>query len=166
MTISPARSFLTRDHHRFFMLHVLTWWISLQTPPQPAGVMLRRVPLLSLGGSGTELRGEAGCFPTGLLHAVTGGACWPTEVVWAELHKSLACPLPAGSTHSSLQHLRRSQPSRTSAKSRELLLPVSVIQQSIAFLQEAAYDDCEHRAVTWYKSLCVVSTTPCDPNRC
>lgn len=42
MRISPARSFLTRELHRFLMLHVLTWWIS---PPHPAGVTLQRVHL-------------------------------------------------------------------------------------------------------------------------
>lgn len=45
MTISPARLFLTRELHRFFMLQVLTWWTSLQTPSQPAGVTLQRVQL-------------------------------------------------------------------------------------------------------------------------
>lgn len=160
MTISPARSFLARELHRFLMLHVLTWWISFQTPPQPAAVMPQRVHLPG------QLRSEAGCFPTGLLHAVTDGACWPTEIVWAELHKSLACPLPASATHSSLLHLRWSQPCRSLAKNKELLLPMSVTQQSIAFLWDTAHDHCKHRAETWYKSLCMVSITPCDPIHC
>lgn len=164
MTISPARSFLARELHRFLMLHVLTRWISFQTPPQPAAVVHRGCT--SLDSSGTKLRSEAGCFPTGLLHAVTDGACWPTEIVWAELHKSLACPLPASATHSSLLHLRRSQPCRSLAKNKELLLPMSVTQQSIAFLWDTAHDHCKHRAATWYKSLCMVSITPCDPIHC
>lgn len=35
MTISPPRSFLTRELHRFLMPPAPSWWISFPIPPQP-----------------------------------------------------------------------------------------------------------------------------------
>lgn len=163
MTISPARLFLTRELHRIFMLQVLTWWTSLQTPSQPAGVTLQRLQLPQW------LRGQAEKWSRLLSHwtathwdrwsLLTNRGCvsWTTQ----EPCLSSACQFHA---HSSLQHLRWSQLCRSLAKSRELLLPVSVIQQSIAFLQEAGYDDCEHRAMTiWILACCFYYTLWSNP---
>lgn len=120
MTISPPRSFLTRELHRFLMPPALTWWISLPTPPQT--------------------RRDTRILP---ICCYTQWQADPADLQrFCDLNHTRARS-PTCCFHTRFpQHLRGSRQRRSLAKGRELLLPVSVLQ-SAALLQVAADDDCK-----------------------